>query len=49
MDKYMVYDACMLTGAALVTAGVAVMFGAGPALITAGVLVIGLTFTGARR
>lgn len=51
MNKYMVllYDGCMLIGAGLVTAGVAVMFGTGPALMSAGALVIALTFTGARR
>lgn len=43
------YDGFMLTGAGLVIAGVAVMFGVGPALIAAGVSVIGLTYTGAGR
>lgn len=49
LNQYVVYDASMFVGAALVTAGVAVLFGLGVSLIAAGVLVIGLTYSGARR
>lgn len=38
-----IYDVCMLVGASLVVAGVAMLAGAPAALITAGVLVMMLT------
>jgi hypothetical protein len=37
------YDVCMLTGAGLVVAGVAVAYGVAPALIAAGALMMALT------
>jgi hypothetical protein len=43
------YDLFMLAGAGLVVAGVAVLWGRGHALLVAGLLVMGLTYFGARR
>lgn len=49
MTAAALYDLFMLVGAGLVVAGMSLMLGVGAALVTAGVMVMGLTYFGARR